>query len=191
MKKILLSYFTSFGGMDANSSEEVAKLIDCENVDKIKLEVKYNKDFKTLREAVFNNNYDYLLMLGQARGREKISLESRATNLNNPKAKDNDNFLPNEEIYEGASHYLYTKIDLGKLLDKINLQNVNISKNAGSFLCNYVYYSVLYEVNIPSLFIHLPAFRGQVSDPRIPTMPLDVMVDEIKAIIKILSEEEE
>ena len=190
MKKILLSYFTSFGGISTNSSEEVARLINRENVDKIRLEVKYNKDFQTLREAAFANSYDLILMLGQARGRELISLESRATNLNNPKAKDNDDFLPNEEIYPGSSHYLYTKIDLEALKAKLNSKNVSISKNAGSFLCNYVYYSCLHEVNIPSLFVHLPSFKGQTDDVRIPVMELSLMADEINAIIDVLSEED-
>ena len=189
MKKILLSYFGPFGQNLKNSSEEVAKFIDYENVDKIRLEVKYQKDFQTLKEALFHNHYDLIIMLGQARGREAISLEARATNLNNPKAPDEDNFLPNEEIFEGSSHYLYTKIDLESLLANLKTQNVSISKNAGSFLCNFIYYSCLHEINIPSLFIHLPAFKDQTDDARIPTMKIDVMVKEIKHIIECLGEE--
>ena len=112
MKKILLTYFAPFGEMNTNSSEEVAKLIDFENVDKIRLEVKYQKDFQTIKSKVFENKYDLILMLGQARGREAISLESRATNLNNYRAKDMDEYYPNEEIYPNSSHYLYTNLDL-------------------------------------------------------------------------------
>ena len=189
MKKILLSYFGPFGQNLKNSSEEVAKFIDFENVEKIRLEVKYQKDFQTLREATFHNNYDLIVMLGQARGREAISLEARATNLNNPKAPDEDNFLPNEEIFEGSSHYLYTNIDLEALLKKLDSKNVTISKNAGSFLCNYLYYCCLHEVKIPSLFIHLPSFKGQSNDPRIPEMEIDVMVEEIKHILEYLGGE--
>lgn len=189
MKKILVSYFAPFGILPTNSSFEVAKRIDMANVDKIELEVKYQKDFKTLMNATFNKDYDYILMLGQARGRDHISLESRATNLNNPKAADNDNFYPNEEIIEGGSHYLYTKVDIEGIISKINKEIVSISKNAGSYLCNYIYYLCLNEIKIPSLFIHLPSFAGQGDEERIPTLKLDEMVDVIKQIIMVLSED--
>lgn len=188
-KKILLSYFAPFGSLGTNSSEEVAKAIEAENVDKIRLEVKYQKDFKTLRNAFFASNYDLVIMLGQARGRDKISLEKRATNLNNPKAKDNDNFFPNEEIMEDGDHYLYTKIDLDDLIAKINSEFVLISKNAGSFLCNFVYYQALFEFDKPSLFVHLPTFDTQGDDERIPTMKLEDEIKEIRKIIDILSED--
>ena len=191
MKKILLTYFAPFGEMNANSSEEVAKLIDLENGDKIRLEVKYLKDFQTIKAKAFANNYDLILMLGQARGREAISLESRATNLNNPKAKDMDNYYPNEEIYPNSSHYLYTKLDLESIINKVSEKKVAISKNCGSYLCNYVYYCTLKELEIPSLFIHLPSFIGQDDDNRIPKMEIEEMSRIINKIIRVISMEED
>ena len=190
MKKILLTYFAPFGEMNANSSEEVAKFINYENVDKIRLEVKYQKDFQLIKDKTFANNYDLILMLGQARGREAISLESRATNLNNPKAKDMDNFYPNEEIYANSSHYLYTKLDLESIINKVNENKVTISKNCGSYLCNFVYYCALKELNIPSLFIHLPSFLGQDDDKRIPKLEISEMVRIISKIISVISMED-
>ena len=190
MKKILLTYFAPFGGITTNSSEEVAKFINFENVDKIRLEVKYKKDFQMIKDKTFANNYDLILMLGQARGRESITLESRATNLNNPKAKDMDNFYPNEEIYANSSHYLYTKLDLESIISKVNENKVTISKNCGSYLCNFVYYCALKELNLPSLFIHLPSFLGQDDDNRIPKMELSEMARIINKIINVISMED-
>ena len=190
MKKILLSCFGPFGGQDKNSSEEVAKFINRENVDKIGLKVSYQNDFQTLRNAILASQYDLILMLGQARGREAVSLEARSTNLNNHKSPDNDGFYPNEEIYPGFSHYLYTKIDLERLKEKINLDKVSISKNAGSYLCNFLYYSCLKEIDLPSLFVHLPALSGAETDPKIPTMSLEEEIKIINAIIDALCEED-
>lgn len=190
MKKILLTYFAPFGEITTNSSEEVAKFINFENVDKIRLEVKYQKDFQMIKDKTFANNYDLILMLGQARGRESITLESRATNLNNPKAKDMDNYYPNEEIYANSSHYLYTKLDLESIISKVNENKVTISKNCGSYLCNFVYYCALKELNIPSLFIHLPSFLGQDDDNRIPKMKIDEMTRIINKIINVISMED-
>ena len=191
MKKIMLTYFAPFGEMNTNSSEEVAKLIDFENVDKIRLEVKYQKDFQTIKSKVFENKYDLILMLGQARGREAISLESRATNLNNYRAKDMDEYYPNEEIYPNSSHYLYTNLDLQSIINEVNEPSITISKNAGSYLCNFVYYCCLKELNIPGLFIHLPSFIGQDEDKRIPKLEISEMVRIINKIIMIFSAEED
>lgn len=191
MKKILLTYFAPFGEISTNSSEEVAKFIDFENVDKIRLEVKYLKDFQTIKAKAFANKYDLILMLGQARGREAISLESRATNLNNPKAKDMDEYYPNEEIYENSSHYLYTKLNLESIINKVGEDKVTISKNCGSYLCNYVYYCTLKELEIDSLFIHLPSFLGQDDDKRIPKMEISEMSRIINKIISALCMEED
>ena len=190
MKKILLTYFAPFGEIGTNSSEEVAKFINFENVDKIRLEVKYQKDFQTIKAKAFADEYDLILMLGQARGREAISLESRATNLSNPKAKDMDNYYPNEEIYPNSSHYLYTKLDLESIINKVREDKVTISKNCGSYLCNYVYYCALKELEIPSLFIHLPSFLGQDDDNRIPKIEIEEMARIINKIISVISMED-
>lgn len=188
MKKILMAFFGPFGDNLVNASEELANKIDFPFLTKIKLRVSYNNDFETLKKAYNSDDFSFIILLGQARGRENVSLETRATNLCNIRAADVDGIYPNEEIYEGKSHYLYTDFDLDKLVSKLNYPNLVISKNAGSYLCNYIYYRSLYELTNKCLFIHIPAFIGQVDDKRIPTLDLDLMVKIVSDVILELKE---
>lgn len=180
--KILLTYFKQFGFVNNNSSEEVAKRID---INKIGLDVSYEKDFDKVKVEYLNGKYDFIIMLGQAARRQYISIERRAKNYNNPNLKDNLGFLPNEVIEEDNEEYLYTSFDIDKLLSDV----VRESDDAGSYLCNYLYYKVLANLTKNPLFIHLPLYNGQIDDKTIPSLDLDLMVEEIKEIIKKINYE--
>lgn len=189
MKKILLTYFLPFLDMKDNSSEEVGKLINEENIKKIALRVSYTNDVPTTVKELSRDNYDYIIMLGQARGRENITLEERAINLSNTKALDNEGIYPNEEIIEGYSHYLYTKIDIDSIIKEVALDKVAKSHNPGFYVCNFLYYNILYylkDKSTKALFIHLPCFTGQVEDNHIPTINTNEMAKIVKKIIQTI-----
>ena len=180
--KILLTYFKPFGLINSNSSEQVASKLD---VNKIGLDVSYEKDFNKLKEEYLSGDYDFIIMLGQSAKRRFISIEKRAKNYNNPNIKDNYGTLPSELIEGGNEEYLYTSFDINKLLTDV----VKESSDAGSYLCNYLYYKVLSNLTKNSLFIHLPLYSGQIEDETIPSLDLDLMVREIKEIIKKINYE--
>ena len=175
--KILLTYFKPFGNIGTNSSECVANRL---NIDKIGLDVSYENDFVRVKEALDRGSCDFILMLGQAAGREKISIEKRARNYANPTLKDNLGVLPAEVIENGNDEFLYTSFDTKKLLSG----DVKESDDAGSYLCNYLYYKVLSNLTRNALFVHLPLFSGQVEGGSMPSMDAGLMAGEVKRILE-------
>lgn len=180
--KILLTYFKQFGAINNNSSEEVAKRID---INKIGLDVSYEKDFDKVKVEYISGNYDCVIMLGQAAKRQYLSIERRAKNYNNPELKDNFSYFSRDVIEEGNEEYLYTSFDVAKLLDEF----VEESNDAGSYLCNYLYYKVLSNLTKNAIFIHLPLYSGQIDDDTIPSLDLELMIEKINGIIKKINYE--
>ena len=105
-------------------------------------------------------NYDLILHLGVATNETKMRIETIAQNI----SKGNDiNGKPpkgNEIIQNGNN--LITNIPIDLLTNFcINNKNVRISDDAGSYLCNYIYYNALHYLNskITILFIHIADFQ--------------------------------
>ncbi|MBO7658106.1 MAG: hypothetical protein J6T65_02215, partial [Clostridia bacterium] len=113
--------------------------------------------------------------------------EKRARNYANPALKDNLGVLPAEVIEDGNDEFLYTSFDTQKLLSG----DVKESDDAGSYLCNFLYYKVLSNLTKNALFVHLPLFTGQVEGGDKPSMDLDVMVRETERIIKYVENDGE
>ena len=148
--KVLVTAFKPFNNNKNNYSEEVLKYI--ETVDKKILDVVYDKCYESLKESYDLNEYDYIISLGEARMRTEITLEIQAKNISSCSLPDNDNnFKKDEIIVNGSDDLLKTKVDIS-IIDKL----VTLSFNAGKFVCNNLYYHLLYNHPNKSIFIHIP-----------------------------------
>lgn len=81
-----------------------------------------------------------IICCGMAEGRSLLTVESRATQ-------------------QGKA--VYTSVDLGKLL--AGTSHTEISHDAGNFVCEGLYFSVLNylqqnHLNLPCIFVHVPRF---------------------------------
>ena len=149
MKKILFTCFKPFGGRNINSSYEIIKQL---NVNYQLVDVTY----KEVQEFVNNidDSYDYIILTGEAIKRDNLTIEQIAKNLVN--GKDNDGVIKdNEQIVIGG-------IDLNTNFDIEN--DIEKSYDAGSYLCNYIYYKILNKfknTNTKVTFIHFPNHEGK------------------------------
>lgn len=158
--KITITAFEPFGGFSTNSSYIALSKLNNLDVDRIFLPVSYPDAFVTLKETIKESNF--IVLLGMAAKREKISIEERAKNILEFKIPDNNNqIITNRLIDENAPEFIYSKIDIDNLISYLNLDNelVYKSSDAGSYICNYLYFKVLREFNIPSIFIHIPNYQ--------------------------------
>lgn len=99
-----------------------------------------------------------------------FKLERRAFNEANFRLPDEDGFQPrNEPIVEvpGNTHdCLHTKLDVAALVDQLRGEgfNVQVSHDAGRYVCNYTYFSSLKTFekrrSLYSLFVHVPSFHA-------------------------------
>ena len=167
--KILVSCFKPFNNEKVNYSELVLDNYNNLNIKKIILDVVYEKDANVINDIISKDYYDYVLLTGEARNRKFVSLETTSRNLNDAKINDNRGTIKiNQKIKENGNDYLTTNIDLS-LLEGLSDNDTIISHDAGTFVCNDLYYRVLdyvycNKINTKVLFIHfsdfvLPYFR--------------------------------
>lgn len=145
MKKILLTSFTTWLPHQLSNSsndllDEIAKVNYTHlSLDFIKL---LPVDLEVASQAVITKINtiapDIIICCGMAEGRHQLSIESNATRGN---------------------IVMRTNVALEKLVDGVD--RVNISHDAGKFVCEALYYSVLnyifeQKLNTSCIFVHVP-----------------------------------
>lgn len=148
--KVLVTAFKPFNNFNNNYSSEVLHYI--RNTDKIILDVIYDKCYETLLNNYNLEDYDLIISLGEARSRTILTLETQAKNISSCSLKDNRGVSKqNEKIIENGLDIIKTKVDISKIENIIELSN-----DAGKFVCNNIYYHLLYNYPNKSIFIHIP-----------------------------------
>ena len=197
--KILLSGFEAFDGEDINPSLEAVRLVkekikDCEIV-KLELPVVFNKAVDIVCDEFSKNEYDAVLMIGQAGGRKYITPERVAININDARIKDNEGNKPTDEIISKDSPAAYfSTLPIRKMLEYMKSKNIpcDISNSAGTFVCNNLMFGVLdyiskNNMNTIAGFMHVPYVEDQIKDKKdMPYLKMDIIVEGIEACIEAI-----
>lgn len=186
--KILITAFEQFGKISNNSSLEVVKNLTTDHeIYKVILPVKLNSSYQILNKKIEEINPEVIILCGQAASRKVISIETTAKNIITKKVSVDDEVdVNNSVIIENASDFYCSKFPTNEALSRlISLEiPVELSSNAGEYICNSLYFKTLhYHPNIPSVFIHFPLYKGQISEEGIE---LEVLIKGLKEIINSL-----
>ncbi len=140
---------------------------------------------------------DYCVFIGQAPGRNKVTLERFAQNLKDfggPDAAGNK--INGERIeQEGPAAYWSNLPDLEGLVACLNEAGIPaaVSNHAGNHLCNQTLYHALHYAacnghRLQAGFVHIPPLPIQIASqyPASPCMPLDMLRDAIGVILNRL-----
>lgn len=164
-KKILLTGFEPFSGLDFNESSEVVKIISSMRLPDIEIIPSVLSVDEQGTECSLNiveaGEFDAVVHLGLSRKSENIRLERFATNMISMESPDNSGRMANKsKILENAPERIETTVSIHNLDEEFeNDSDVKWSLSAGSYVCNETYFKTLYGLshsNIPVLFIHLP-----------------------------------
>ncbi len=166
-KNILITAFGAFGNVKTNPSLEATKDLHNKTVGEytirfVKLPVVYYESYDILKKAFKKYDPELVISFGVA-PYDELRLEKIAHNGPFSKTPDNKGVIPNESlIIEGEGDFVST-LPLNKIYSKLNEHKypVTYSESAGTYLCNYIFYNLMYEVNnkkkkIPAGFIHVP-----------------------------------
>lgn len=199
--RFLITGFAPFGGSRINPSYEAVKRIPEHlgehTVVRAELPVVYDRCGEVLTELITEYEPDCVLCLGQAAGRDGISLESIAVNVKASSSPDNAGVTcSGEKIDPEGAESLQTRLPLKELCAVLTEAGIRakISYTAGTYVCNNLFYHLLRCAEAdPSLlccFIHIPACEEQAGDfaPGTPTMPLAEVVRAVKMVIAYLAE---
>jgi pyroglutamyl-peptidase len=199
MKTLLLTGFEPFLDHPLNPTEAIVKELDGKRVGKYTiagrvLPVAFDQSSDKLLSYVDELQPDAVISLGLAAGRNKVTPERVAINVNDG-VRDNSNNTPvDEPIKEDGSDAYFTTLPIRDMVNNLNENGIpaEISNTAGTYLCNNVMYSMLHHskekgIDLPSGFIHIPAsFELGLSNPKLPSWPLSSLKDAVEIIIKSL-----
>ena len=151
---IIVTGFEPFGGERVNASWEAVR--ELQGVQTVLLPVSFRRAAAAVREIV-SASPDAILCVGEAGGREKISVERVAVNLMNARIPDNDGFQPvDAKIREDGPAAYFSTLPTRALAQA--MENAEISYTAGTYVCNAVFYTLMDAAgeSIPAGFIHVP-----------------------------------
>lgn len=195
--KILLTAFEPFGGETVNPAIEAVKICKDEilgaSIHKLILPTAFREAYSKAFEEIEDLDPDIVLSVGQAGGRSAISLEFVAINYMEARIEDNKGFRPKgESIFEDGKNAYFTNLPIKNMICEIRAAGIpaTISYSAGTFVCNELFYSILYyaereDKKYKAGFMHVPYAGSQVLDKaNMPFMNTKDMAIAIEAAIK-------
>ena len=184
---VLLTGFDAFDGASANPSWLVAaalhrRQIAGHRIVAAQLPTVFDRSRKELAALLKTHQPALVVCLGLARGRDAVSLERVAINVDDARIPDNSGRQPvDTPVLEGGPAAYFTSLPIKAMLQALREGGVaaEVSQTAGTFVCNHVFYALMHELatrrslrGARGGFVHLPYLPGQGA----PSMPLDEMV---------------
>ena len=199
--KVLITGFDSFGNETINPSNlAVNSLPDSIGdiiIKKVTIPTIFKKSSEVLEKYIAEFSPNIIICVGQAGGRDKITVERVAINIDDARIPDNDNNSPiDEKIRQDGENAYFSSLPIKAIVETLVNNNIPaaISNTAGTFVCNHIMYESLYLANtkytdIKTGFIHIPFIKEQVKDkPDTPFMDLDIIISALKHIIVTAAE---
>ena len=207
--KILVTGFVPFNGGTINPSEQILKELQAPagaTLIKEVLPVEFAASTKRLQELLKEHQPDVVLSLGQAGNRPEICVERVAINLDNVRSSNGQTSRPDnagaapvdEKIAEDGENAYFSTLPVWEMVEAIQKAGVNgaVSYTAGTYVCNHVMYTLLYEAkkHYPDMkagFVHVPFLPEQMAEradkKMVFAMEFADMVKGVQAVLKILA----
>lgn len=201
---ILVAAFDPFGGEKINPALEAVKSLDDtigdHQITKLEIPTVFHKSKQVIEQELEQQNYDAVLVIGQAGGRFELTPERIGINVDDARIPDNEKNQPIDQSIqaEGEAAY-FSNMPVKRMVEAIKEAGVpaRLSNTAGTFVCNHILYQLGYLQatrfsNIRFGFIHVPYVPEQVTDkPNQPSMSLETMVKGLTAAIRVIDQQDE
>jgi len=195
--RILLTGFEPFGGGSVNPSWLVAQHlagVDLagEQLQAVQLPCVFGLSAQRLVQALAQHQPDVVLALGLAQGREGISIERVAINVDDARIPDNAGQQPiDTPVVSGGPAAYFSTLPIKRLAQGLQQAGhaAHISQTAGTFVCNHVFYALQHHLRgqgVMSGFVHLPALPEQAARAGRPTPPSMALAAQVAAVQKLL-----
>lgn len=149
---VLVTGFEPWGEHAANPSQLIA-----ERLGGVVLPVSYARATDALRAAIDERDPELVIAFGLAETRDKVSVERFAHNLDEASTTDNDAANgTGAEIDPAGPLALRSSLPVDAIVAALNDAGIpaEVSRDAGGFLCNHVFYRLL-QVREGG-FVHVP-----------------------------------
>lgn len=183
--KLLMTGFEAFAGLDFNPTAHLANKFSQTVYNNIKIEtailpVSFENTFKNFQN-IYKEDYIAIIMCGLAYSRPWWSLEQIAKNLIVDNRPDNDGHIQKnkKQINVEGKNAVYASIDLHLLNKRLKDKGLpsEVSMDAGTYVCNYLFYRVASSYQQPSFFLHIPANQELKQDSKYSLEDLEKYMD--------------
>lgn len=174
MRTILVTGFEPFGGQDINASwqsvQGLPEEIEGVRILKCQLPCVYYESTRAV-EASLKPEITDIVLVGEAGGRSRITLELVGVNIDDTNAPDNKGVIREFQriVPSGPDGYLAT-IPLKPLLEYLKAKSVpaSLSCSAGLFVCNHTLFGVSHLLSTQKKrsrvgFVHVPYMSEQAA----------------------------
>ena len=155
----------------------------------------YDSDSLVALDALLRKHHPALVIaLGQAGGRDGISLERVAVNLIDARIPDNAGEQPIDvRIVENATNAYFSTLPVKTMLSALRAAQIpaSLSQTAGAFVCNHVFYGLMHRLSrarrkVRGGFIHVPFLPEQAAKhPGAPSLPLATMTAAMRLCLEV------
>lgn len=196
--KILVTGFEPFAGASVNPAQAIALALDGERITGHRivgavLPTEFAQSLPRLKALIRKHRPVLVLALGQAGGREGISLERVAINLIDARIPDNAGDQPVDiSVVDNAPNAYFSTLPIKAMLARLTGAGItaSISHTAGTFVCNQVFYGLMRLLarrrHTRGGFVHVPYLPEQADgQPGSPSMSLESMLEAIRLCVEV------
>ena len=192
---VLLTGFDPFGGDTLNPSWQIARALHRRQVaghrvQAAQLPTVFGDALKPLYALLAEHRPALAICLGLANGRDALSLERIAINVDDARIADNAGAQPIDTpvVARGPAAYFST-LPIKAMRQAILTAGVpaEVSQTAGTFVCNHVFYGLMHRLATArglsatrGGFIHVPLLPAMGA----PSLPLEQMVEGLRVGIR-------
>ncbi len=187
MTRVLITGFEPFGGATVNPSGELAKRLAGE-WDTAILPVEFDGLRKRVQDLFADPRPTHVISLGVSGKATGVTFERVALNLADARIADNAGVQPVDgAVIPGGPVAFLTTLPVRTMMKAVKQAGLpaELSLSAGSYVCNALMYTLLYEAaKLPAQarprcgFIHVPEFE---------TLSLEAGERAIRAVLQVLS----
>jgi len=195
--RALVTGFEPFGVEPCNSAgEAVRKLpprLGALELSTRVLPTAFRKSLDALEDAVLAAEPDIVLCVGLAGGRDALSLERVAINIDDARIPDNTGQQPiDRPVVAGGPAAYFASLPIKAAAAALRNAGlpVIVSNSAGTFVCNHVFYGLMHlaATRRPGLrggFLHVPYLPEQAQLCNAPSMALGDIVRGIEIVLAV------
>lgn len=175
LPRILLTGFDPFGGESINPSWEAVhalhgKRIGGHQIVALQLPTEFAGSLRVLKAAMRELMPAIVLGVGQAGGRQQLSIERVAINVQDARIADNAGAQPvDEPVIAGGPAAYFSTLPIKAMLAALQAHGLpaEVSNSAGTYVCNHIAYAMLHLAakrrGVRAGFIHIPYLPAQAA----------------------------
>ena len=201
MKTVLLTGFEPFGGESVNPSALAVQQLDGRTIAKHRvvtavLPCAFGDSLAALRRELRRTQPKLVVCVGQAGGRQAITIERVAINVDDARIPDNVGAQPIDApiVRSGPAAYFST-LPIKAMVAALTEAGIAgaVSQTAGTFVCNHVFYGLMRSLQrregVRGGFVHVPFLPAQAEANQRggevpPSMPLAQIVEGLEVAVR-------